>query len=216
MADQIQQSCATSSKNNESRLIKHPRMKKMREKRAISDPGFKQTESKRIEMHRKRKVEEMSDYERTEYRKKQRDRQRLSRLKKQKEKVPDSQNTPKKSSFKSPQSLGKAIRRTEKALPSSPSKRQIVVCGVARRIGLNLIKKAEDALRKSGKALSLEVKQCVNEFYTRMDIVYTAPGFKQTMNVWENGSKKVVPKMYLTMYLKEVFERFKQIHPEVY
>lgn len=48
-----------------------------------------------------------------------------------------------------------------------------------------------------------------------MDIVYTAPGMKDFITVWENDKKQRLRKYYSTAYLCEAHSIFKAKHPDV-
>ena len=58
-------------------------------------------------------------------------------------------------------------------------------------------------------------EKLVRKFYLRTDIVYTAPGMKDDMTLWENGKKLNLRKHYLVMFLKETFELFNHAYPDV-
>ena len=47
------------------------------------------------------------------------------------------------------------------------------------------------------------------------DIVYTAPGLKDYVTVYEGGKKQQLLKHYLTMFLREAFSVFKARYPEI-
>lgn len=54
----------------------------------------------------------------------------------------------------------------------------------------------------------------VTNFFFRPDIVYTCPGMKDTICIWDNGIKKTLQKHYMTMFLKEAFYIFIEENPE--
>ena len=118
--------------------------------------------------------------------------------------------------FKTPQSLGKAVRRLAKNLPLSPSKKLAAVAGLANHVGLELNDKMTANLNGSTKrGLSEDDVNLITDFYYRTDIVYTLPGMKDEMTVWEKGVKSKLRKYYLVMFLKEVYELFKNCYPDV-
>lgn len=212
------------------------RVKKFRDKKK-SDENYKMSESKRIEMLRKKKVSGMTVFEKKKYKEAARERQRKCRERKRLALEKQTQNlnsapessqasmpqadrpsensnqislTSNKSprSFKTPQSLGKAVRRSLKSLPNSPTKKIEVITGVAKRIGLNLLNKCNDNL--SPTAEPSQTDKSVVEFYYRSDIVYTMPGLKDEMVVWEKGEKKKMRKYYLTVFLREAYAIYKE------
>ncbi|GBL98741.1 hypothetical protein AVEN_8634-2 [Araneus ventricosus] len=118
--------------------------------------------------------------------------------------------TSKESPYRIPQTLGKAVKKTWNALPTSPRKRMVVVNNLVKKVGLKLQKERETNV--SDDNLN---KELVAEFLGRTDIVYTAPGMHDEMTIWENGMKKRVCKLYLTMYMKEALALFKEENPSI-
>ena len=105
-----------------------------------------------------------------------------------------------------PQSFDKAVIRALRALPRSPEKQHAVVAGIARRIGFKLEEKMTAALGKHGLNLSESRKAALMDFYFRPDDVYTMPGMKDEMVVWDSdGNKQRKRKYFLTMLLHEAF-----------
>ena len=149
---------------------------------------------------------------------KSRDSSRLCRLKK-KQNVGKEQESFIRNGvgFKSPQSLGKAIRRIKTKLPSSPTKTKQVIEGLAKFTGFKLIQLANDQLhpKRHKNSISEEDIERVKEFYYRTDIVYTTPGMREEITVWNNGKKEKLRKYHMTMYLKEAYALFKMSNPEV-
>ena len=58
-------------------------------------------------------------------------------------------------------------------------------------------------------------QKLINKFFYEMDIVYTAPGMKDFITVWENDKKQRLRKYYSTVYLSEAHGIFKAKHPDV-
>ena len=105
-----------------------------------------------------------------------------------------------------PQSFGKAVTRALRALPRSPEKQHAVVAGIAMCIGFKLEEKMTAVLGKHGLNLSESRKAAVMDFYFRPDDVYTMPGMKDEMVVWDSdGNKQRKRKYFLTMFLREAF-----------
>ena len=118
--------------------------------------------------------------------------------------------------FKKPQSLGKAVQRLARNLPSSPRRQKAAVSGLAKRIGVNLMENFQGALdnSQSSRGTSKETIDLVANFYVRSDIVYTQPGMKDEMVIWENGVKRRERKYYLTLFLREAHSIYLETHPD--
>ena len=83
------------------------------------------------------------------------------------------------------QSFGKALKKSLPALPKSPRKKTEVVKGLAKSVGLELNQSFE-------RDLSEEVKSkhnLVRTFFCEKDIVYTGPGMRGYITVYEDGRK---------------------------
>ena len=90
------------------------------------------------------------------------------------------------------------------------------MCNLAKRFGVSLADKMERQMAKKGSSeIEETVKQIIINFYERPDIVYICPGMNDKITFWEDGKKITRRKMYLTMYLKEVFQLFKDSYPDV-
>ena len=118
--------------------------------------------------------------------------------------------------FKTPQSLGKAIRKLDNNLPKSPTKQRAVVNGLAKWVGLELSPKiTHNHGQRINQRFTEENKKLITDFYVNTDVVHTMPGMHDEMTVWENGIKSKCRKYYLIMFLKEVYELFKQSYPDI-
>ncbi|CAL4130964.1 unnamed protein product [Meganyctiphanes norvegica] len=116
--------------------------------------------------------------------------------------------------YKSKQAYGKACKRAENALPRSPRKKKIVICGLAKANGLQLSVQMEKMLTKP--PLHENVIEQVRLFFIRSDIVYTCPGIHDVVTVWDDSGKKIKKrKLYLLMHLKEVYALFVLEHPSI-
>ena len=60
-----------------------------------------------------------------------------------------------------------------------------------------------------------EVYKIVTDFYFRSDIVYTCPGMKDVITIWKDGKKVKLQKHFMTMFLKEAFYVFKELHKDI-
>ena len=199
------------------------RVQKWRAKKAC-DPGFKKAESERVEKARQKRVAAMTDKEKLRYRQAASLRKRTSRAIystcKPKPVKDINQTSPKtiskspKKAYRCPQSLGKAIRKSLYSLPSSPRKKKAVVEGIAKKIGIPLSPSCDRNINYEKVNLSRATMKTVMEFYFNSDIVYTSPGMKDEVTVWEQGVKKRLRKYYLTMYIKEAYSVFKSKYPK--
>ena len=108
--------------------------------------------------------------------------------------------------YKSPRAQSKAMSRVLKSCPNSPNKFKAVVSGLCHCAGIELTHKFVKTISgPSSKKLSDETVELVESFFQRPDVIWTAPGIKDEMCVWKNGKKMRLRKLFLTMYLKEVF-----------
>lgn len=206
------------------------RIKRYREKKSISDLSFRSNESQRVEGVRKMRLQTFSEVERRRHRENVAARQRKSRtLKKQKlmesnvqtntqspissssssgEPTPTRSNDVNKRKYKTPQSLGKAVRRASRSLPISPNKRLQVVEGIFQKFGCGVKhKKSEQPVEVTGMP-NEHADDKIKAFFFRSDIVYTMPGMKDEMVVWADGIKSRLRKYYLTMFLREAYELY--------
>lgn len=114
--------------------------------------------------------------------------------------------------YKTPQSLGKAIRKVHLALPASPRKRKVVVTKIADQHG---IKKCFSNIRVSNRKISPKVKCCVENFYQLDSISRQAPGMKDCVAAKQNGKKVKLQKRHLMWPLKEVYNEFQNSNPNI-
>ena len=82
----------------------------------------------------------------------------------------------------------------------SPCKKRL-----ASHVGLNLETKMEGNL----KNLPEEAKSTARDFFFRPDISCTVPGLN-VITVWDNSGMKKLRKSYLTMFLSEAHEVYRQ------
>ena len=109
-------------------------------------------------------------------------------------------------SYQRRQSLGKAVARVTKSLPSSPSKQRALVIGLAERIGLALEKKMNRPVQHSPDSALV---QLVKNFYFRHDIAYTMPGKDALITVWNKGfGRQRLRRHYMNMFIREAHAVF--------
>ena len=146
--------------------------------------------------------------------KKVRDRVRLHRLKKKlATKAKSSAKTEQIESeyvYKTPQSLGKAVKNVSRQLPSSPRKRKAVISKIVETTKLTFNKPKDPNGNNQMPATTIEE---VKEFYFRDSISRQSPGRKDFVISRNNGKKSKLQKRYLIWSLKKTFGMFQQEHP---
>lgn len=195
------------------------RIKKYREKQATlrtdeENLQFKGKEKERIKMlmqsKRKEQVEIMSTEEVLEHKKKEASRIRLLRRKQKSDnkkksalaKLSQSTINPYINPYKTRQSFSKALCKTRKELPDSPRRKSAVIKGLASEISLDL--------NKSKVTNISYYKEYIEHFFFQPDIVYTMPGIKDEMVVWDETGKRRLQKYFLIMNLIEAFAIYKE------
>ena len=112
--------------------------------------------------------------------------------------------------FRSRQTLSKAVSRVKVNLPFSPRKKRTVVSAQAQEYQVfsdtnNQIKNPQ------AHSITPETKENVEEFYLRTDISYTMPGMKDFMCIWDaEGKKTKLTKHYMNMYVREAYALYKE------
>ena len=193
------------------------RCKDYRNKQKEKDPTYYTKEKKRIAAYRELRKTTQTVEEKLALRKKETERKRKYRQKKKQQDEAVATNARQSSylPYRTPQSLGKAIHRVTRKLPSSPRKKKAVIQGLANRIGLQLEHQEKiKVVQNIGNSQFAETLKLVQEFYTRADIVYTMPGMKDEVTLWIDGKKVKERKYYLTMFLREAFRIFIETYPE--
>ena len=126
-----------------------------------------------------------------------------------------SPSTAPKSTYKSVQSLAKAVNRTERALPVSPRRNKEIIRQLAVKHGV--ITKSLAPLKSSkahGNGLPDSTINNVVKFYQLDEINSTAPGKKDVFIIRSSdGTKATIQKRYLVMTVREVYEQFKLSYP---
>ena len=88
--------------------------------------------------------------------------------------------------------------RTE--LPKSPCKKTTVVKGLTSDFTFNNASARKKPLARN--------KEKIEVFYYRTDIIYTMPGTKYEIVIWNESGKHQLQKHYLTINLKEAHTSF--------
>ena len=206
------------NKTTRKRKTSAERVSAYRKRQSESDPQFRAKENKRISELKKRQKANLLEEEKKEKRAQHAKNMRLWRQKqreKQQEQKDNPSPGPSKKAYRTPQSLGKAVRKLEMSLPKSPRKKKAAVSVLAKRTGVQL---AETAYYKEGTvahAMARDDEKLIRDFFFRTDIVYTAPGLKEEMTIWEDGKKHKLRKHYLVMYLREAYALFRKTYSNV-
>lgn len=121
-------------------------------------------------------------------------------------------------SYKCKQTLSKAVKKSEKTLPPSPTKSQAVVFELAKRIlppgTINTTKNVEAPKRSD--SIPEETLNLVESFFNSDEVSRQTPNRKDVIRVKDNeGNQKTVPKRHLVMTVAEVYELFRLTYPDV-
>ncbi|CAF3317809.1 unnamed protein product [Rotaria sp. Silwood2] len=141
----------------------------------------------------------LSDFQREQYRKRDAAAHRSARATKKLQS---------NASFNSKQSLGKAVKKVIKYLPQDPSKKKLVIQTIAESIGLL----PQSVRKRTSRQLPYKLKEDVIKFYCRDDISYQMPGKRDTIVVWQNGTKSTHQKRILLYNLREAHQLFLSEH----
>ena len=159
------------------RLTNAEKIRRFRNKRK-DDVAYRNSESKRVEKCRKACVDEMSEFEKGEYKiKLERDRESAVLKRKQGKKTqtspPCASSTPLPNinPYNTKQSCGKVVTESRKALTMSPRKKLAVVAELISHVGLNLETKMERN-RKNLRGLS-EKQNLQQETFSFHQIFHT-------------------------------------------
>lgn len=158
----------------------------------------------------------MSEEQEQEYLKKERHRIQEYRAKKKLMNCQGSESDA--SPYRTTQAKGKAVKRVQHALPSSPRKRLCVIESIAKDAGIE-IPTASIRSSRSYNALSEETKDKVINFYNTNDISWQAPGCKDRVIIREVDSegkrvKRTEQVRYMLVSLKEAHSSFVKAHQE--
>ena len=201
------------------------RSKKFR-KKIRNDPIQHEEYKKKDRERKKKKYAEkkaiMTESEKSKLREKERLKKRKQAAKKQlMNLVNETEDT-----FKSPQSLGKAVSRVKRSLPKQDKKKTQVISEVVnslsprkRRAVLETCdtavkrRKSEDGRKTRSDALSKEEIKLVEEFFKRDDISRMCPGKKDFVSVKTPEGRELRQKRLLLLNVNEVYQLFKKEEP---
>lgn len=119
------------------------------------------------------------------------------------------------SRYRSPRTLGKAVAKIKRNLPASPTKAMDVIKKIASEFNIDVFDK-NVAPKAAPRKLTVEGKKLICDFYNRDDISRQMPGIKDVKTVKSNNGTKIrIQKRTMVMNIREAYEIFKEIHPEV-
>ncbi|CAF2625344.1 unnamed protein product [Rotaria sp. Silwood2] len=110
------------------------------------------------------------------------------------------------STYKSRQSLGKAIKRAQKSLPKEPNKRITVVRHIAQT--LDIIPRTTNQQERQQRQLPIELKQAVINFYNRDDISHQMPGKRDHITIKDENGSTTLQKRILLNSIRGTYELF--------
>jgi len=111
-------------------------------------------------------------------------------------------------SYSCSSTLRKAIKKTSKALPNSPSKRKAVV----RQLAMDLLPsemKPRPKENRPSSSLPEETVTAIQNFYTSDKISWQAPGKRDVKSCVINGKRVKLQKRFMYMTIPEAYELFK-------
>lgn len=118
------------------------------------------------------------------------------------------------SAFSTVQQKGKLVKKTLSALPIDPAQREELLLTVLGRTvnldGSMLYKKSHNVA-----SLSPETVNKVTRFYCDEEVSRMSPNVKDFLAVSRDGKKVKQQVRYLQLTVKEVFEEFKKLYPDV-
>lgn len=201
-----------------------PRTRKYREKLKLNEELYKkhlEKERERDKIRRQNKKITLNyDAKALKLRRLQ-DRERQRRCREKRKASTQSQNNETGfsiHSYKSSRSLGKAVSKSKKALPSSPRKRMAVVKKLIMD-ELPAISKCISGknIHKGGRKLDENTIKGVLNFYLRDDVSRQEPGRKDAVSVKNKctGEKEINQKRIMIMTVSEAYEQFIQENPRL-
>ena len=206
------------------------RSKKWR-KKIRSDPSKHEEYKKKDRERKKKKYAEkkrtMSETEKSKLREKERLKKRGQAARKRLQNFKNREET--HDLFKSPQSLGKAVKRVQKSLPKQDEKKTQVLSQVVyalsprkRRAVLESCdtavkrRRSEERGRKiRSDALAEEEIKLVENFFNRDDISRICPGKKDFLSVKTSEGRELRQKRLLLVNVNEAYELFKKEEPDL-
>ena len=118
--------------------------------------------------------------------------------------------------YKNSQSFGKAVSRSRKTLPRSPTKKTAVVKKLAMEVFPSIVSSLTEKKTRQTK-LSCSIKEKVMQFFNRDDISRQAPGKRDVKLVKDpsSGKRTLIPKRHMLMTIGEAFGEFKKENKDI-
>jgi hypothetical protein len=104
----------------------------------------------------------------------------------------------KQSTYKSFQSLVKAVKHVVELLPKDLNKHISVVRHIAQE--LDIIPKIKSQHKREHRSLSMELKQLVIKFYNRDDIIYQLPGKLDFITIKDDDGKSTTVQKRILLF----------------
>ena len=115
--------------------------------------------------------------------------------------------------YKSPQTLGKALRKVKCSLPSSPRKKIAVIEKLVEQALPDVKLKKKNLKQK--RTPRNDIKETVIEFFTRDDMSHQAPGRKDVISIKTDGVRTSYQKRHMLLTIKEAFQLFVEEYPDL-
>ena len=113
--------------------------------------------------------------------------------------------------YRTPQALGKTVRKAKRHLPASPRKRKAVLKKIVSSAGISFAKKRCLA---GNRGLSHQTTELVKSFYNDL-VSRQAAGKKDFVTVRQDNKKEHLQKRHLLCSLQETFAIFVKDNPTV-
>ena len=107
------------------------------------------------------------------------------------------------------QTLAKAAKKVLRVLPADPNKQHQILTRVGQNLGLF----EKPTSQRQQAAIHIDVIQKVQDFYTKDNISWQAPGKRDCVTVRENGSRVRYQKRFLLFNLRQVHQLFIHDNP---
>lgn len=113
------------------------------------------------------------------------------------------------SSYRTKQTLAKAVRKVVRALPEDRHRRQRVL----ERLTQDFYLLPKGKIQRTQSQIPDSVLVKIKEFYQKDFVSWQAPGKRDFVTVKENGTNVKYQKRHLLYNVREVHELFKELNP---
>ena len=112
--------------------------------------------------------------------------------------------------------MSRAVKRVDQHLPKSPGKRRAVVKELACKMQLKFPSEKKRLRAEAAKLQAGELKKTVVDFYNKDEYSRWTPGKSEYVITKDADGKKVkLQKRYLQMTCGELYQLFKEEHPNL-